>query len=78
MEVRGPDQIGVVTMDNIQCYNCGNRVHIARDYQKECNHKADQLALLWVLVGQQSVVKTFYANGVEKLLQKLVQFSGTS
>ena len=72
MEVRGPDLSEVAAKDNIWCYNCGNVGHIARVYQEEREQKADQLTLLWVLVGQYLVVKTVYANDVKELLQKLV------
>ena len=48
------------------------RGHGARVYQKEHDHEADQLALLWVW---QTALKQ--GNGVRKLSQKLVQLSGT-
>ena len=50
-----------------------NRSHRARVYQEEHGHEDDQLALLWVW---RTALKQ--ENGVRKLLQKLVQLSGTS
>ena len=50
-----------------------NRGHCAREYQEERGHEDDHLALLWVWRTSHK-----QENGGRKLLQKLVQLSGTS